>query len=103
MYRVLFGKNGYKKRECILFDKHFPTVFGFIKDYKENAKDYKVLSHDLQLRESNFIYNKVINHLMNSYPEMPIFTVHDSIDVPIKDKDKVEVIFNYYLRNITDL
>lgn len=103
MYRVLFGKNGYKKRESVLFNKHFPTVFNFIKDYKESAKDYKVLSHDLQLRESDFIYNKVIRHLMNSYPDMPIFTVHDSIDVPIKDKDKVDAIFDYYLRNLTTL
>ena len=103
MYKVLFGKNGYKKRENVLFQKHFPNVFEFIKNYKEQAKDYKVLSHDLQLRESDFIYNKVVRHLMNSFPNMPIFTIHDSIVVPIKYKDDVTPIFDYYLRNLTIL
>jgi hypothetical protein len=103
MYKVLFGKNGYKKRENILFQKHFPNVFDFIRNYKEQAKDYKILSHDLQLRESDFIYNKVVSHLMNSFPNMPIFTVHDSIVVPIKYKDDVTPIFEYYLRNLTTL
>jgi hypothetical protein len=103
MYRVLFGKNGHKRKENILFGINFPTVYQFIIDYKENAKDYKILSHDLQLRESDFIYNKVIRHIMNSYPEMTIFTIHDSIDIPIKYKDEVDAIFNYYLRNLITL
>ena len=103
MYRVLFGKNGHKRKENIIFLKHFPTVYDFIKNYKEHAKDYKILSHDLQLKESDFIYNKVIRHIMNRYPEMTIFTVHDSIDIPIKYKDEVDAIFNYYLRNLMTL
>ena len=103
MYKVLFGKNGHKRKENILFHKHFPNVYDFIRNYKEQAKDYKVLSHDLQLRESDFIYNKVIRHIMNSYPEMTIFTIHDSIDIPIKYKDEVDAIFNYYLRNLITL
>jgi len=103
MYRVLFGKNGVKKRENILFGKTFPTVYKFILDYKESAKDYKILSHDLQLKESEFIFNKVVSHLIRHYPEISIFTVHDSIVVPIKYKDKVEEIFQYYLRNLISL
>ena len=103
MYRVLFGKNGHKRRENILFKEMFPTVYEFIRNYKESAKDYKVLSHDLQLRESDFIYNKVVRHLMNSHPDMPLFTIHDSIDIPIKYKDEVQNIFDYYLRNLITL
>ena len=103
MYKVLFGRNGHKKKENILFGKEFPTVYKFILDYKENAKDYKVLSHDLQLKESDFIFNKVIRHLMKSHPDMIIFTIHDSIDIPIKYKDEVDVIWNYYLRNLISL
>jgi len=103
LYRVLFGKNGHKRKENIIFLKHFPTVYDFIKNYKEHAKDYKILSHDLQLKESDFIFNKVIRHLMNSFSNMTIFTVHDSIVIPIKYKDEVETIFNYYLRNLITL
>lgn len=100
MYRVLFGKNGVKKRENILFGKAFPTVYKFILDYKENAKDYRILSHDLQLKESDFIFNKVIKHLMKSHPDMTLFTVHDSINIPIKYKNEVSLIWEYYLRNL---
>jgi hypothetical protein len=103
MYKVLFGKNGHKRRENILFGRTFPTVYDFILKYKETAKDYRVLSHDLQLTESDFIFNKVIRHLMNSHPDMTIFTIHDSIDIPIKYKDEVTAIFNYYLRNLITL
>lgn len=100
MYRVLFGKNGHKRRENVLFRESFPTIYEFIRNYKESAKDYKKLSHDLQLRESDFIFNKVVKHLMINLPDMPIFTIHDSISIPIKYKDKVKNIFDYHLRNI---
>jgi hypothetical protein len=103
MYTVLFGKNGHKRKENILFHEHFPTVYEFIRNYKESAKDYKILSHDLQLKESDFIYNKVIRHIMSVYPNIPMFTVHDSINIPIKYKDEVENIFDYYLRNLITL
>ncbi len=105
MYRVIFGNNNMLrfKKDNIQFRKAFPSVHQFILDYKNKAKDYKVLAHDLQSMESDFIFNKIVNHLMNSFPEMTIFTVHDSINVPIKYKDEVERIFNYYKRNLLTL
>jgi hypothetical protein len=103
MYTVLFGQNGHKKKENTSFREHFPTVYEFIRNYKENARDYKILSHDLQHKESDFIYNKVIRHIMNSFPDVPLFTVHDSINVPIKYKDEIQNIFDYYVRNLISL
>jgi hypothetical protein len=103
MYKVLFGKNGHSSKYNICFRRIFPTVYDFIKKYKEDSKDYKVLSHDLQLKESNFIYNKVVKHIMEVNPEIPLFTVHDSIVFPVKYKKIVKDIFNYYLRNLLNL
>jgi hypothetical protein len=31
---------------------------------------------------------------MNTYPEIPVITVHDSVCYPIRYKDKVEEILN---------
>jgi hypothetical protein len=105
MYKVIFGNNCIIKfkKENMQFQKAFPSVHQFILDYKDKAKNYKVLAHDLQLMESDFIFNKIISHLISSYPDMPIFTVHDSINVPIKYKDDVERIFDYYKRNLLTL
>ena len=103
MYRVLFGKNGHKKRENVLFRKTFPNVYKFINDYKEKTKDYKVLSHDLQLKESEFIFGKVVSHLIKSFPDMVFYTIHDSIVVPIKYKDEAKKIFDFYHRRLLSI
>ncbi|MFW6233306.1 MAG: hypothetical protein ACOC3Z_01440, partial [Nanoarchaeota archaeon] len=103
MYRVLFGKNGNKKKENILFKKEFPSVYKFINDYKQKTKDYKILSHKLQLKESEFIFGKVVNHLLSSYPDMVFYTIHDSIVVPIKYKDGAQKVFDFYLRSLLTL
>lgn len=100
MYKVLFGENNDKSKYNRLFKSIFPKVYQFIKDYKISKKSYKALSHTLQKLESEFIFNNVIQHLMNSYPEIPVITVHDSICYPIRYKDKVEEIFNYYCRKL---
>jgi hypothetical protein len=100
MYKVLFGYNGESKKENRIFGEMFPTVYAFIKEYKHRREDYKTISHQLQSLESNFIYGKVVKHLMDTIPDMTLFTIHDSISYPIKYKDEVRNIFDYHRRNI---
>jgi len=100
MYKVLFGTNGDTKKENKMFYELFPTVFEFIKEYKLVNNNYKTLSHRLQLLESDFIFNKVIKHLYKSNPDIKLFTVHDSICYPIKYKNDVREVFNYYRKNL---
>jgi hypothetical protein len=100
IYKVLFGPNDETKIENKLFSSLFPTVYEFIRNFKEVNGDYKSLSHKLQLLESDFIYNKVIKHIMNTYPKIKLFTIHDSIIVPDKYYNDVKQIFDYYKRNI---
>jgi len=100
MYKVLFGQNGDAKKENKMFYSLFPNVFNFIKDYKSVSDSYKTLSHDLQLLESDFIFKKVVNHIYNSYDDIVIFTIHDSIAYPHKYKNEVKQIFDYYKRNL---
>ncbi len=92
-YKVLFGRNGVNSKADKIFSSLFPTIHNFIKLYKKENEDYKVLAYELQKAESNLIFNKIIRQIMNLYPEMKLVTVHDSIIIPRKYKDSVWAIF----------
>ena len=92
-YKVLFGRNIHNSNADKIFKELFPTIHNFIKLYKKEKGDYKVLAYELQKAESNLIFNKIIREVKNTYPEIKIITVHDSIIIPRKMKDKVEIIF----------
>ena len=98
MYKVLFGINGSLRKYNKMFYSVFPTVYDFILKYKKDKKNYKSLSYSLQNLESEFIFNKVINHIIESNPEIKLFTVHDSLCFPLKYKETVTNIFDYYKR-----
>lgn len=95
-YKVLFGKN-YNSKADILFKTLFPTIHNFIKYYKKENGDYKILAYDLQNLESNLVFNKIVKEIMYIYPEIRLVTVHDSIICSQKHKDIVESIFNRLL------
>lgn len=71
----------------------FPSIHTFIKLYKKEHKDYKVLSYELQKAESNLIFNKIIKDIILNYPDIKMVTVHDSIIIKKSDKDVVDAIF----------
>jgi len=92
-YKVLFGRNGSNSKADKMFIKLFPTIHNFIKLYKKENGDYKVLAYELQKSESNLIFNKIIRQIMTLYPEINLVTVHDSIIVQRSYKDSVWAIF----------
>ena len=101
IYRVLFGNNlkANKKANCI-FKRLYPSVYEYILEFKESRKNYKELSHELQKMESEFIFNNVIKEIFDTYPEIILFTVHDSIIFQKSYQDKVEAIFNKHFDNL---
>lgn len=92
-YKVLFGKNASNSKADRIFQELFPSIHHFIKLYKREHKDYKILAYELQRAESNLIFNKIIREIMIFYPEIKLVTVHDSIIIPRKYKDPVDSIF----------
>ena len=92
-YKVLFGRNGANSKADKFFSKLFPTIHNFIKVYKKDNGDYKILAYELQKSESNLIFNKIIRQVMNLYPEISLVTVHDSIIVQDSYYDSVLAIF----------
>lgn len=103
-YKVLFGQNRINSKPDKLFSILFPTIHNFIKMYKKENSDYKILAHDLQRAESNLIFNSIVNKIYNSNSNIKVITVHDSIIVQKRWKEDVsniffEEIYNYFSDN----
>jgi hypothetical protein len=96
-YKVLFGYNRSNSKSDQTFMKVFPTIHNFIKLYKKEWSNHKVLAHDLQRAESGLIYNKIIKKIMLLYPDIKLITVHDSIVFPKKWRNEITSIFEYEL------
>lgn len=92
-YKVFFGRNGSNSRADKNFSSIFPTIHNFIKLYKREHDDYKVLAYDLQRSESNLIFNKIIKSIIEINPEIKIITVHDSLIIQRRHFNEVNSIF----------
>ena len=95
-YKVFFGKN-FRSKSDDIFKSLFPTIHNFIRTYKKEHGDYRILAHDLQNLESNLVFNKIVKEIMYIYPEVRILTVHDSLICQEKYRNIVEDIFNKHL------
>jgi hypothetical protein len=60
-----------------LFQRDFPNVWRAIKYYKRN--DYKNLALKLQRLEADIMIGDVVKWFAENKPDVPIFTIHDSI------------------------
>jgi len=77
LFEVLFGSNRLKSRLKDIFNDTFPGVSEVIRVHKR--KDYAFLPRLLQNIEANFIINTVCRRIMVEMPEVPVYTIHDSI------------------------
>ena len=93
-YKVFFGKNHTNSKWDKLFRSLFPTIHHFIKLYKKDHNDYKILAYTLQRMESKLIFGDIVKTIMIVNPNIKILTVHDSIIVQKKHRDIVSSIFN---------
>jgi len=100
IYKVLFGRNRETKKENKIFKKLYPSIYEYILEFKDLRDNYKELSHELQKMESQFIYNKVIKEIYDTYPNIVLFTIHDSIMFPMSYKEKIETIFNKHFQDL---
>jgi len=92
-YKVLFGRNATNSKPDKVFCSLFPSIHNFIKLYKKEHGDYRILAYDLQKAESNLIFNKIIKQINSFYPEIRIVTVHDSLIIQKSHRDSVWSIF----------
>ena len=100
MYKVLFGNNEENKKENRIFKKLYPSVYEYILEFKTEKKNYRFLAHHLQRMESEFMFNNVVAEVIEKYPKMKFFTVHDSILFPRSYRDNIKEIFDKHLNRL---
>lgn len=102
-YKVLFGHNRINSKADKTFSQVFPTIHRFIKFYKKECGNHKILAHDLQKAESNLIFNNIIRKINLLHPEIKIITVHDSLICQKKWNGEVKRIFDHEINREFDL
>lgn len=91
IFMCLFGENKWECKFDRIFKKIFPEIFNWMLEKK--AKDYRVIAHELQKKESKLIFDNIIYRIKKEIPDIKLFTVHDSIIYPKKYSEKVSEIF----------
>jgi len=78
-FSTLFSKNSaIRYRNSIkIFERTFPNVYKVIKKIKENK--HNVLAIALQNLEAELVLHKTCKKISEERPDVPIFTLHDSI------------------------
>lgn len=105
IFTVLFSDNRFigqpEADSKMAFKTHFPDVYKVFSLIKK--KDKTILARILQMIESDIIINRVSQRISREKPEIPIFTIHDSVATIIGYEDYVANIINEEVKNFTDL
>jgi hypothetical protein len=75
---MFYGKNHWRNNKSRdVFIEHFPNVWKVIEF--EKRYDYTALPIKLQKLEADLIIYTVIDRILSEIPNIPIYTIHDSI------------------------
>jgi len=91
MFTVLFSDNRFYGQEGAwvkrMFHDIFPSVYNVFKTIKKH--DSSALPVLLQRMEASLMLDHVATRISREHPEVPIFTIHDSIVCPVGWEDYV--------------
>lgn len=71
------GNNNLTTLSNFIFKTYYPTIFSFVKQFKNGQKD--IMYKELVKLETDFIFNHVCKRLYNEIPEIQLLTCHDEI------------------------
>lgn len=84
-----------------LFKAHFSMVYEVFSLIKRKEKS--LLARILQSIESDIIVNKASKRIARERPDLPIYTIHDSMATTLGNEDYVATIITEEVKNLTDL
>lgn len=100
VFKILYGRTRKKLNTIDLaFKTLYPLTWQFLIDYKIKLGYYKLIARQLQMIESNFIFNIIIPEIIK-WKKIPIITVHDSIIFEKQYEQYVNNIWNKSLYNV---
>lgn len=83
------------------FKAAFPSVYEIFRQLK--VKNHTALAHILQRIESEIIVQRVAKRIASERPELPIFTIHDSVATTEGNEDYVAAVIKEEVFNMTGL
>jgi hypothetical protein len=105
MFMVFFSSNRFigqpQAQFKRLFRAHFPEVYEVFRMIKKG--NHAALSHLLQRIESNIIVELASRRIAEERPEVPIFTVHDSIATTVGNEEYIEAVIEEEIFGYTGL
>jgi hypothetical protein len=103
MFEILFSRNQIwlERPQTKLFRQTFPTVFTVFWDIKKHQ--YNTLALLLQNLESDAVLNHVCHSIARKHPDIPIFTIHDSVVTTLGNETIVKNIMGLELEKLTGL
>lgn len=105
MFLVFFSNNRFigqpEAHFKRLFKASFPEVYEVFKRLKKG--NHTALSHILQRIESSVIVEKASRRITEERPNLPIFTVHDSIATTVGNEKYVSQLIKEEILNFTGL
>lgn len=78
--------------EIKLFSKHFPSVMAVFKKIKTSVDSHRTLACVLQNFEADLILHTACKRISEINPDVPMFTLHDSIITIPEHQELVEKI-----------
>jgi len=94
MLRIMYSRNNVTNREFYApskaFESLFPDVARTFRVIKKN--DYKLLPKILQRVESHVVLKIICGRIAAEKPNLPIFTIHDSIVTTVGNEDYVKQV-----------
>ncbi|HAY3508434.1 TPA: hypothetical protein JRX33_004034 [Elizabethkingia anophelis] len=99
--KALFCKSNTKDQNYKKLREKLPHFIGMLEILKE--KNHKDLSRLLQNIESHCIIDFVTKKIAGQYPEMPLFTIHDSISTTEDYANVLEELMIAYVSEFTGL
>lgn len=105
IFTVFFSRNSFirmpEAKSKIDFRDHFPEIYEIFKQIK--VKNHRALAHILQRIESELIIQKVCKRISIEKPDLPIFTIHDSIATTVGNENYVSTIIKEEALKLTGL
>jgi predicted ATP-dependent Lon-type protease len=98
---IMFSKNRTRSSIKKDFKSAFPEVYKLFAEIKK--KNHTALSHILQRIESEIIIQRVTKRISIEKPNLPIFTIHDSVATLQGSEKYVSSVIEEEVKNATGL